>query len=235
MLGRGLICWSASGANELRFRSTRFLPALLGGLLLGAFALAAPEALVPSEARAATPETQYDAVPMLAPDLQTGARFGRVKRIYFFLSHIIPPGTTPPGINPPGIHPPGIHPPGVLPPTTRRPPVLPRANLPGLRLSARRLVRGRRTIFIVRGLLRLPPSIAGSQRSRVCHGSVTVAARRGHKTGASKTVGLRKDCSFSLRILVSTRKLGRKGRYNIRARFHGNANINARSQTTNIH
>ncbi len=156
-------------------------------------------------------------------------------RIYFFLSHIIPPGTTPPGINPPGIHPPGIHPPGVLPPTTRRPPVLPRANLPGLRLSARRLVRGRRTIFIVRGLLRLPPSIAGSQRSRVCHGSVTVAARRGHKTGASKTVGLRKDCSFSLRILVSTRKLGRKGRYNIRARFHGNANINARSQTTNIH
>ncbi len=116
-----------------------------------------------------------------------------------------------------------------------RPPGLPRANLPGLRLSARRLVRGRRTLFIVRGSLRLPPSIAGSQRLRVCHGSVSVAAGRGHKTGATRTVQLRRDCSFSLTLVATTRKLGHKGRYNVRARFHGNTNINARSQTTNIH
>jgi len=119
--------------------------------------------------------------------------------------------------------------------TGPRPGVLPRANLPGLRLSARRVRRGSRTVFIVRGSLRLPPSIPGSQRSRVCHGSVTVAARRGSKTGATKTVGLRKDCSFSVTLVASTSKLGRKGRYNVRVRFHGNTNINARSQTTNIH
>jgi len=157
-----------------------------------------------------------------------------VGREFFFYSNV--PGSPPgPGTTPPGTTPPGrtVPPPGTT--VIVRPPVLPRANLPGLRLSARRVRRGSRTVFIVRGSLRLPPSIPGSQRSRVCHGSVTVAARRGSKTGASKTVGLRKDCSFSLRIVVSTRKLGRKGRYNIRARFHGNANINARSQTTNIH
>jgi len=169
------------------------------------------------------------------PDYVTGAAYQDVGgrqdqgKLYFFLSNVPPVPVVQPGVVQP------VLPPGVLPPTTRRPPVLPRANLPGLRLSARRLVRGHRTIFIVRGSLRPPPSIVGSQRSRVCHGSVTVAARRGNKTGATKTVGLRKDCSFSLRIVVSTRKLGRKGRYNIRARFHGNANINARSQTTNIH
>jgi len=35
--------------------------------------------------------------------------------------------------------------------------------------------------------------------------------------------------------VASTKKLGRKGRYNVRVPFHGNTNINARSQTTNIH
>ena len=45
---------------------------------------------------------------------------------------------------------------------------------------------------------------------------------------------MRRDCSFSATIVASTRKLGSKGRYNIRVRFHGNANLNARSQTTII-
>ncbi len=176
------------------------------------------------------------------PDYVTGAAYQDVGgrqdqgKLYFFLSNVpAAGGTTVPGTTVPGTTVPGTT--VIVRGTTVivRPRVLPRANLPGLRLSARRLVRGHRTIFLVRGSLRLPPSIAGSQRSRVCHGSVTVAARRGHKTGATKTVGLRKDCSFSVRIVVSTRKLGRKGRYNVRVRFHGNANINARSQTTNIH
>jgi len=146
-----------------------------------------------------------------------------------FITPPPPPGPTPPGAAPLGTTPPGTIPTGISPPVG-----LPRASLPGLRLSGRRLVRGRRTIFIVRGALRLPPSIPSSKRSLVCHGLVTVAVRRGHKTGASRTAGLRKDCSFSLTIVISTRKLGRNGRYNIRVRFHGNANLNARSQTTNI-
>ena len=112
--------------------------------------------------------------------------------------------------------------------------MLPRASLPGLRLSARRVVRGGRTVFVVRGSLRLPPSIAVSKRALVCRGLVSVAAGRGHKTAATKTVGLGRDCSFSLTITVPTRKLGAKGRYNLRARFHGNTYVNARSQTTNI-
>lgn len=87
---------------------------------------------------------------------------------------------------------------------------------------------------MIRGALRLPPSIPGSRRVLVCRGSVTVAVRRGHKTGASKTVGLRHDCSFSVTVVVLTRKLGSRGRYNIRVRFHGNSNLNARSQTINI-
>ena len=101
---------------------------------------------------------------------------------------------------------------GIIPGITR-PPVLPRANLPGLRLSARRVVRGGRTVFIVRGSLRLPPSIPVSKRALVCRGLVSVAAGRGHKTAGSRTVGLGRDCSFSLRIVVPTSKLGRKGRY----------------------
>jgi len=133
-----------------------------------------------------------------------------------------------PGIPTPGT--PGGPPGSTLGPSVR----LPRANLPGLRLSGRRRVRGRRTIFVIRGVLRLPASIPASERSLVCRGLVTVAVRRGHKTGGTKTVRLRKDCSFSLTIAVSTRRLGGKGRYNIRVRFHGNANLNARSQTTNI-
>ncbi|MGI8413607.1 MAG: Kelch repeat-containing protein [Solirubrobacteraceae bacterium] len=111
---------------------------------------------------------------------------------------------------------------------------LPRANLRGIRLGGRRIVRGRRTIFIIHGALRLPPAIHGSARSLVCRGLVTVAARRGHRTGASRTVRLRSNCSFSLRIAVSTSRLGRRGRYNLRARFHGNFYINARSRTVNI-
>ena len=141
----------------------------------------------------------------------------------------VPPGTTPPGTTPPGTTPPGTTPPGVKPPV-----LLPRANLPGLRLSGRRRVRGRRTVFVIRGLLRLPPSVPASRRASVCHGLVTVAVRRGHKTGASRTVRLRRDCSFSATISVPTRRLGRKGRYNIRVRFHGNADLNARFQTANI-
>ncbi len=109
-----------------------------------------------------------------------------------------------------------------------------RANLAGLRLSARRRVRGRRTIFVVKGALRLPPSIPASRRSQACRGSVTLAARRGRKTAGRRTVGLRKDCSFAATIVVSTRKLGRKGRYSILARFHGNADLNPRSQSARI-
>ncbi len=149
-----------------------------------------------------------------------------------------PAGGAGPGPGPgsggiPGIPTPGTPggPPGSTPGSSGR---LPRANLPGLRLSGRRRVRGRRTIFVIRGVLRLPASIPASERSLVCRGLVTVAVRRGHKTGGTKTVRLRKDCSFSLTIAVSTRRLGGKGRYNIRVRFHGNANLNARSQTTNI-
>lgn len=140
-------------------------------------------------------------------------------------------GSPPPGGGGPGPGPAG---PGPGPGPGPIPGLLPRANLPGLRLGARRLVRGRRTIFIVRGTLRLPSSILGSQRALVCHGSVTVAARRGNRTGATRTVQVRRDCSFSATIVASTRKLGSKGRYNIRVRFHGNANLNARSQTTII-
>ncbi len=139
-----------------------------------------------------------------------------------------PPGAAP-GPTAPGTSTPGITPPGTSPPVRR-----PRANLPGLGLRARRAVRGSRTTFIVRGALRLPPGIPSSLRSRVCHGSVTVAARRGRRTGATRTVQLRRDCSFSVTIVASTRRLGRNGRYNIGIRFHGNAYINARSQTTNI-
>ena len=124
--------------------------------------------------------------------------------------------------------------PAPAPPTVHPPVGLPRANLPGLRLSARRVVHGGRTTFTVNAALRLPPSIPGSKRSLVCRGLVTLALRRGSKTGASRTIGLRKDCSLSLRIVVPTAKLGRRGRYSIRARFHGNIYINARSQTANI-
>ena len=143
------------------------------------------------------------------------------------------PGPGPGSGGIPGIPTPGTPggPPGSTPGPSGR---LPRANLPGLRLSGRRRVRGRRTIFVIRGVLRLPASIPASERPLVCRGLVTVAVRRGHKTGGTKTVRLRKDCSFSLTIAVSTRRLGGKGRYNIRVRFHGNANLNARSQTTNI-
>ena len=136
-----------------------------------------------------------------------------------------PPSTTPPGTTAP----PGSTQPGGKPPVVGR-----RANLAGLRLSARRRVRGRRTIFVIRGSLRLPASIPASRRSAACRGLVTVAARRGSKTGGTRTVRLRKDCSFSVTIAASTRKLGRKGRYNIRVRFHGNADLNARFQTANI-
>lgn len=115
----------------------------------------------------------------------------------------VPPGTTPPGTTPPGTTPPGTTPPGVKPPV-----LLPRANLPGLRLSGRRRVRGRRTVFVIRGLLRLPPSVPASSRASVCHGLVTVAVRRGHKTGASRTVRLRRDCSFSATISVRSVRAG---------------------------
>jgi len=69
-----------------------------------------------------------------------------------------------------GSPPPGGGGPGPGPGPGPIPGLLPRANLPGPRLGVRRLVRGRRTIFLVRGTLRLPSSILGSQRALVATG-----------------------------------------------------------------
>ncbi len=140
--------------------------------------------------------------------------------------------TTPPATMPPATMPPTTMPTAITPPVTK-PPSAPRrrVNLTGLRLSARRVTRGSRTIFTVRGRLRLPAGISSSRRSVLCRGSVTVAARRGAKTGARRAARVSKSCAFSVRIAVSTRKLGSKGRYSIRARFAGNTSVNPRSQT----
>jgi hypothetical protein len=110
----------------------------------------------------------------------------------------------------------------------------PRISLQGLTLRSQRVVHGGLTIFTVRGALRLPSSIAGLMRSLICRGSVTVAARRGNRTGARRTARLHSDCSFSLTVVTSTRKLGSRGRYNLRVTFPGNPYLNARSQARNI-
>ncbi len=137
-----------------------------------------------------------------------------------------PPATTPPATMPAATNP------AITPPVTR-PPSAPRrrVNLTGLRLTARRVARGSRTVFTVRGRLRLPAGISSSRRSVLCRGSVTVAARRGAKTGGRRATRVSQSCAFSVRIAVSTRKLGSKGRYSIRARFAGNTYVNPRSQT----
>ena len=84
--------------------------------------------------------------------------------------------------------------------------------------------RTRPFAFTVRGTVRMP---AGVTRAQGCgSGTVTVAGRRGSRTVYTRTVTIRKDCTFSVRA-----RIGARGRVRFTSRFAGNDVLSAKTSS----